>query len=309
MMRAALLKLSQSVKAREAFTHYKFMQRASRRFVAGEKLEEAVSAVRELNQSGIIATLDHLGENVRSETEARAAQREYFAILDQIERSKVRSNASLKLTQMGMDVSTELCYEIVQAIVERAKRAQNFVRLDMESSTYIDRTLDIYTKLRTAGLENVGVVIQSYLYRSAQDIERLIEQGANVRLCKGAYQEPASIAFPQKKEVDANYRALVELMLSEKAQAKGAYPALATHDEAIINWAKQFVRDQKISPEKFEFQMLYGIRRDLQQRLVNEGYRVRVYVSYGTHWYPYFMRRLAERPANLLFLIKNFLRG
>ncbi len=309
MMRATLLRLSQSSIAREAFTHYKFMQRASRRFVAGETLEDALHATQELNRNGIIATLDHLGENVASESEARAAQIEYFAILDQIEKSKVQSNASLKLTQMGMDVGVETCYAIIQAIVERAKRYNNFVRVDMESSAYTDRTLQIYQRLRDEGFANVGIVIQSYLYRSANDIDRLIERGANVRLCKGAYQEPASVAFPQKNDVDANYCKLVEKMLSEKAQQKGAYPALATHDEAIIQWMKQFARERRIDSNKFEFQMLYGIRRDLQQKLVQEGYRVRVYVSYGTHWYPYFMRRLAERPANLFFLIKNFIRG
>ena len=309
MMRTALLRLSRSAKARDAFTHYKFMQRAARRFVAGEMLEEALRVVQDLNHNRILATLDHLGENVSSEAEARAACEEYLNILDSIEQSKVQSNASLKLTQMGMDLSSERCYDNVRAIVERAKRYNNFVRIDMESSAYTDRTLQLYELLRKDGFTNVGVVIQAYLCRSTKDIERLVEIGANVRLCKGAYQEPASIAFPQKEDVDANYTKLVELMLSEKTQQKSAYPALATHDEKLIEWVKRFTRERKISPDKFEFQMLYGIRRDLQQKLVQDGYRVRVYVSYGTHWYPYFMRRLAERPANVFFLLKNLVRG
>jgi len=309
MMRTALLRLSRSEKAREAVTHYKFMQRAARRFVAGETLEEALQVTQELNRHGIFATLDHLGENVSSEVEARAAREEYLSILDSIEQSKVRSNASLKLTQMGMDLSFEQCYQNVRAIVERAKRYNNFVRIDMESSAYTDRTLQLYERLCQEGFTNVGVVIQAYLYRSAEDIERLGGMGANVRLCKGAYQEPASLAFPQKEDVDANYMKLVELMFREKAQQKGAYPALATHDGKLIEAAKRFTREHKINSEKFEFQMLYGIRRDLQQKLVQDGYRVRVYVSYGTHWYPYFMRRLAERPANVFFLLKNLVRG
>jgi proline dehydrogenase len=308
MMRTVLLRLSRSEKARGAFAQYGFMQRASRRFVAGEKREDALYVVQELNHQGILATLDHLGENVASEAEARAAQEEYRAILDQIERTKISSHVSLKPTQMGMDRGFDLCYENVRAVVEYARRYGNFVRIDMEGSAYTDRTLQLYERLRDEGFENVGVVIQSYLYRSAPDIERLIEQGANVRLCKGAYQELPSIAFAHKRDVDSNYKKLVERMLSEQALQRRAYPALATHDEKLITWAKGLAREHKISLDKFEFQMLYGIRRDLQQQLVQEGYRVRVYVSYGTQWYPYFMRRLAERPANILFLLKNLIR-
>ncbi len=308
MMRTVLLRLSRSEKARGAFAQYQFMQRASRRFVAGEKLEDALHVVQELNHQGVLATLDHLGENVALEVEARSAQEEYRAILNQIERTKIRSHVSLKPTQMGMDRDFDLCYENVRAIVEYAWRYRNFVRIDMESSAYTDRTLQLYQRLRDEGFENVGVVIQSYLYRSAADLEQLIEQGANVRLCKGAYQESPSIAFPQKRDVDSNYKKLVERMLSEEALQKRAYVALATHDEQLITWAKGLARERQISLDRFEFQMLYGIRRDLQQQLVQEGYRMRVYVSYGTQWYPYFMRRLAERPANLLFLLKNFIR-
>jgi len=309
MMRAALLQLSRSARAREAFMNYKFMQRASRRFVAGEKLDEALDVAKSLNSHGILATLDHLGEHVTSETEASAACSEYLKILERMKETQAKANVSLKPTQMGMDLGFELCYANIRAIAEQAQRYHNFLRIDMESSAYTDRTLDIYRRLRSEGFRNVGVVIQAYLFRSAGDIERLCELGANVRLCKGAYQEPAKIAFPQKRDVDANFLKLIELMLSSNAQQKGAYLALATHDEKIIEWAKGFFREREISSEKFEFQMLHGIRRDLQQKLVREGYRVRVYVSYGAHWYPYFMRRLAERPANLLFLAKNLIRG
>jgi proline dehydrogenase len=289
--------------------NYKFMQRASRRFVAGERLDEALEVAKGLNSHGILATLDHLGEHITSETEASAACSEYLKILEHVKESQVKSNISLKPTQMGMDLGFELCYAKTRAIAEQAQRYHNFLRIDMESSAYTDRTLEVYRRLRGEGFSNVGVVIQAYLFRSAGDIERLCELGANVRLCKGAYQEPTEIAFPQKKDVDANFLKLIELMLSVQAQQKGAYAALATHDEKIIDWAKLFTREREISPEKFEFQMLHGIRRDLQQQLVQEGYRVRVYVSYGTHWYPYFMRRLAERPANLFFLAKNLIRG
>jgi proline dehydrogenase len=309
MMRTVLLRLSRNEKAREAFTHYKFMQRAARRFVAGQTLEEALSSVRELNELEILATLDHLGENVTSEAEARAAQAEYLQVLDHIAQTRVRSNVSLKLTQMGLDVSDALCAQLLRAIVSRAQLYENFVRIDMEGSAYTDRTLRLYEALRDEGYANVGVVIQSYLYRSANDVERLIERGANVRLCKGAYQEPPSLAFPQKSDVDANYQRLLERITSEEAQRRGIYVAIATHDAKLIEWAKRLAEARKIPRERFEFQMLYGIRRDLQQQLVRAGYRVRVYVSYGTHWYPYFMRRLAERPANLFFLLRNVLRG
>ncbi len=309
MMRALLLKLSRNGALQSAFSHYRFAQRAARRFIAGERLEEAIAVVRELNSKNILATLDHLGENTTNEREAMAAADEYLTILDTIAQTKVQSEVSLKLTQMGLDISFKLCLQNMRRILERARAHNNFVCLDMESSAYTDRTLDIYERLRRDGFDNVGVVIQSYLRRSARDLERVIEWGAKVRLCKGAYQEPASIAFPSKRDVDAHYLKLLEMLFSPRAQEKGVYPAIATHDEKIICWAIDYVQQRKISKDRFEFQMLYGIRRDLQLKLAQQGYRMRVYVSYGTHWYPYFMRRLAERPANLLFLVRNLVKG
>ncbi|MCI2429769.1 proline dehydrogenase family protein [Candidatus Acetothermia bacterium] len=309
MMRTMLLKLSQNSSLREAFSKYRFAQRAARRFIAGERLSEAIAVVRELNREKILATIDHLGENTTSESAARAAAEEYIVALDAIAQSKIQSEVSLKLTQMGLDLAPTLCLENMRRILERAQRYQNFVCIDMESSAYTDRTLDLYEALRCEGFENVGVVIQSYLKRSERDIDRLIERGIKVRLCKGAYQEPPSIAFAHKRDVDANYLKLLEMLFSPRAQENGVYMAIATHDEKIIRWAIDYVQRHKISKDRFEFQMLYGIRRDLQLKLAQEGYRVRVYVSYGTHWYPYFMRRLAERPANLLFLVKNLVRG
>lgn len=309
MMRALLLRLSRNGALQSAFSKYRFAQRAARRFIAGERLEEAIAVVRELNSKNILATLDHLGENTTNEREAMAAADEYLTILDTIAQTKVQSEVSLKLTQMGLDISFELCLQNMRRILERARAHNNFVCIDMESSAYTDRTLDIYERLRRDGFDNVGVVIQSYLRRSARDLERVIEWGAKVRLCKGAYQEPASIAFPSKRDVDAHYLKLLEMLFSPRAQEKGVYSAIATHDEKIIRWAIDYVQQRTIPKDRFEFQMLYGIRRDLQLKLAQQGYRMRVYVSYGTHWYPYFMRRLAERPANLLFLVKNLVKG
>jgi proline dehydrogenase len=309
MMRAMLLKLSQNHAMQSAFSRYRFAQRAARRFIAGERLDEAIAVVRELNAKNILATLDHLGENTTNEREAIAAADEYLKILDAIAQTGVQSEISLKLTQMGLDISYELCLQNMRRIVERARQYKNFVCIDMESSAYTDRTLDLYETLRREGFDNVGPVIQAYLRRSERDVERIIEWGARVRLCKGAYQEPPEIAFPNKRDVDANYVKLLEKLFSPRAREKGVYPAIATHDEKIIRWALQYVREHQIPTDRFEFQMLYGIRRDLQIQLAQAGYRVRVYVSYGTHWYPYFMRRLAERPANVFFVVKNLIRG
>ncbi len=309
MMRALLLRLSQNHAVQSAFSQYRFAQRAARRFIAGERLDEAIAVVRELNATNILATLDHLGENTTNEREALAAADEYLKILDAIAQTGVQSEISLKLTQMGLDISFELCFQNMRRILERARAYQNFVCMDMESSAYTDRTLNLYEQLRREGFDNVGPVIQAYLKRSERDVERLIEWGVKVRLCKGAYQEPPEIAFPRKRDVDANYRKLLEMLFSPRAQENGVYPAIATHDEKIIRWATEYARTRGIAKDRFEFQMLYGIRRDLQMNLAHAGYRVRIYVSYGTHWYPYFMRRLAERPANVFFLLKNLVRG
>jgi len=304
-----LLRLSQNNTVQSAFSKYRFAQRAARRFIAGEHLEEAISVIKRLNVQKILATLDHLGENTTNEREALAAAHEYLRILEVIAETGVQSEASLKLTQMGLDISQGLCLENMRRILERAGEHRNFVCIDMESSAYTERTLNIYEALRRDGFDNVGMVIQSYLRRSERDVERLIEWGAKVRVCKGAYQEPPGIAFVNKRDVDANYLKLLEKLFSSRAQEKNVYPAIATHDERLIRWAIDFVQEHKISRDRFEFQMLYGIRRDLQLKLAEEGYRMRVYVSYGTHWYPYFMRRLAERPANVLFLARNLVRG
>lgn len=277
-------------------------RKLSKRFVAGETLEEALAVARRLNGEGITVTLDHLGESVTSLEEAAAARDVYLRTLDAIHQSGIQGNVSLKLTQFGLDLSTEQCLANVDRLVGRAREVNSFVRIDMESSEYTDRTLGIVTELY-ARHGAAGTVIQAYLRRSRADIERLNAAGIRVRLCKGAYLEPQSVAFPHKADVDRSYRELAELLL-----LKGTYPALATHDEAMIEHARRFALEHQISRDRFEFQMLYGIRRDLQRRLVAEGWRVRLYVPFGRAWYPYYMRRLAERPANVFFILRNLFR-
>ncbi len=307
MLRALLLYLSRNRRLERWIMKHEFARRAARRFVAGETREEALRAVEELNARGLLATIDHLGENVANEEQARAAAEEYLVLLPLITEWGLKSHISLKLTQMGLDIGKELCRANLERIVAKAKELNNLVRIDMEGSEYTDRTLAIFEEVHSR-YGNVGVAIQANLRRSERDLERLIELGANVRLCKGAYKEPPGIAYQRKREVDRNYIKLMEMLLSPEARAKGAYAALATHDERMIRHAQELERRWGIGREEFEFQMLYGIRRELQQRLADEGYRVRIYVSYGTEWYPFYMRRLAERPANLLFLLKNLLR-
>ncbi len=309
ILRSAILHLAQNARIRRWMSTVPAARRAARRFVAGEELPEAIEVVRALNAQGLRATIDHLGENTRSPEEAIRAAREYLRILDAIDEHRLCANVSLKPTQMGLDVDEELCYANVRRIVQHAKEKGKCVWIDMESSAYTDRTLTLYERLRRAGQDNVGVAIQAYLYRSERDVERLKEQGARIRLCKGAYAEPPDVAFPRKRDVDRNFRRLLEKLWSPEARACGVYVAVATHDPQILAWAQGFIRAHKIPGETFEFQMLYGIRRDLQRRLAEAGYRVRVYVSYGREWYPYFMRRLAERPANLGFLLRHLLRA
>jgi proline dehydrogenase len=280
----------------------------ARRFVAGEHLEEAIAAVSALNQQRLLATLDHLGENVTSETEARDATTEVLDLLTAIEAADVSSGVSVKLTQLGLDLSPALAAENVERIVARAAQAGRFVRIDMESSETTQPTLDLFEGLWSR-YKNTGIVIQSYLYRSASDVARMVDLGAPVRLVKGAYDEPPEVAYPDKADTDASYIQLMEQLFSEKARANRVCPAIATHDTKLIDWAKDHTRRLGIPPEHFEFQMLYGIRVGLQRQLATEGYRVRAYVPYGEQWYPYFMRRLAERPANILFLLRNLLRG
>ena len=273
-------------------------RRFANRFVAGETLETAVQAVRQLNAKGITATLDLLGESVHNEAEARAAGREYIRMLDEIDRLKLDSNVSLKLTAMGLDIADELCVDVMQGILERARQLGNFVRIDMESSEYTERTLRMFEdRLYPSFRQQVGIVLQSYLYRTQADVEHANALEARVRLCKGAYKEPETVAFPDKADVDANYVRCMETLM-----VAGNYPGLATHDDVMIRKACDFARRRSIAPDRFEFQMLYGVRRDLQEQLVRDGWRMRVYVPFGTQWYPYLMRRLAERPSNLAFI-------
>ena len=307
-MRAFFLWMSHRASLRRLITRLGFARRAARRFVAGETIDDAIGVIRALNAGGILATVDHLGENVETEADARRATEDYRAILDRIGKEGVKSHASIKLTQLGLDIGVDFCRENVACILRTAKDIGAFIRIDMESSEYTARTLDVYRSLRRE-YENVGIVIQSYLYRSKDDVAALCQEGANVRLCKGAYKEPPDKTFPHKADVDASYVALARMLLSNGARAQGAYTAIATHDPKMIEAAKAYVAEHRVPRHRFEFQMLYGIRRDLQQQLAKEGYTMRVYVPYGTEWYPYFMRRLAERPANVWFLLRNLFRA
>ena len=277
-------------------------RRLSRRFIAGANLEQALSVCRELNADGITVTLDVLGESITSLEEAAGARDAYLRTLSAIHEKGIQGNVSLKLTQFGLDLSAGECRANVGQLVECAATLNGFVRIDMESSEYADRTLQIVCDLY-AQYPVVGTVIQSYLYRSKADVEMLNARGIRVRLVKGAYLEPAAVAFPKKAEVDGSYVELMKLLLDG-----GVYPAIATHDEKIIAATKAYAESRHISRDAFEFQMLYGIRRDLQHQLAKEGFRVRVYVPYGEAWYPYYMRRLAERPANVLFILRNLFR-
>ena len=304
MLRSSLLYLSNQPRVFRFVRDNKLAKKFASRFVAGETLDDALSAVRGLNEKGITVSLDLLGESVTNEREARAAASEYLTILDRIKQEKLNANVSVKLTAMGLDISEELCVAVMHDVLGRAQAYETFVRLDMESSAYTERTLRLfYDRLYPSYKENVGIVLQSYLYRTASDVDQAVEARARVRLCKGAYKEPASVAFSEKKDVDANYVKCMHTLL-ERAH----YPGIATHDPAIIDEAKRFVREAGIDRSRFEFQMLYGIRRDLQEQLVNEGYNMRVYVPFGTQWYPYLMRRLAERPANVAFITGNVVR-
>jgi proline dehydrogenase len=305
--RALFLALSNSERMRRLATETAPAQAVSRRFVAGEKRAEAVSLVQRLNLEGLLGTLDYLGENTASEMEARDSAAEVLDLLGDIETAGAEAGVSIKLTQLGLDLSPALATENARAVADRAAEFGRFVRIDMESSEYVQPTLDLFEELRRSH-KNVGVVIQSYLYRSAEDVARLVELGASVRLVKGAYDEPARIAYSDKAETDASYLRLAEQLLGDRARSLGVYPAIATHDVALIDWVREHTGRYRISSDQFEFQMLYGIRRRLQHELIAQGYRVRVYIPYGENWYPYFMRRLAERPANLAFVLRSLLR-
>ncbi len=276
------------------------MNLVAHRFVAGEKLEEAIQVIKQLNAKKICATLDHLGESVLNEGEAVKAAKEYHEILEAINRSQVDSNVSLKLTQMGLDVDVNLCKKNVERIVSKAKAFNNFVRIDMEDSQYVDATIDLFSCLVEKYPENVGLVLQSYLYRTTGDMEKLAKYKPNYRFVKGAYKEPKEVAFPHKSDVDKNLIKIIEMHL-----AAGGYTAIASHDENIIEAVIKYTEDNNIPSNQFEFQMLYGICTGLQEKLAKEGYKVRCYVPYGSDWYPYFSRRLAERPANIAFVLKN----
>ncbi len=305
VLKEPILKLSQSAKMKNFVTHNKIGRSAARRFVAGETLADAMTATRELNKQNTHVSLDHLGENVYSEAEANHTTEHYLELLDLIASEKVDANVSVKLTAMGLDVDRRLCLDNISRVLERGQANGNiFVRLDMEGSDYTQRTIEICGELWDKGFRNVGTVLQSYLYRTPDDVKLMIELGARVRLCKGAYLEPIEVAFPEKADTDRNYIKCMEMLLD-----KGNYPGLATHDEKIIKHALEYVKANKIGPERFEFQMLYGVRRDLQRKLIAEGYNVRAYVPYGSEWYPYLMRRMAERPANLLFMMSNYWKG
>ena len=306
MLRALFIYLSESRRLR-AFAENSFGQKFSARFVAGNQVDDALRVTRAVNDTGLSVSVDNLGENVTNVDEARVSAVLYEQLLDDIASQKLNANVSLKLTHMGLDVDQKLAYDQVSALVAKAAgmNPKNFVRVDMEGSPYTQRTLDFVHELhRRPGHQGcVGAVIQAYMRRSESDVEKLLSEGIRIRLCKGAYKEPPEIAFQKKSEVDANYVKLMKILMKSQV-----YHGLATHDEKIINQAKTFALQEKISRDAFEFQMLYGIRRDLQQKLVKDGWRMRVYIPFGTEWYPYLMRRLAERPANVLFLAKNLLR-
>ncbi|HEY3221270.1 MAG TPA: proline dehydrogenase family protein [Gemmatimonadales bacterium] len=304
MLRAVFLWLSEQPRIFGFVRTNRLARTLASRFVAGETIDEAITALRDLNASSLSASLDLLGEAVLHAEEAQRACRTYLDLLDRIHGANASANVSVKLTQMGLDLDEDLCRRNVRAIIAKAKQHDSFVRIDMEQSSYTARTLQLFTDVFYPEFGNaVGVVLQSYLRRTAADIDAMIDLGARVRLCKGAYQEPEDVAFPKKSDVDASYIACMERLLE-----RGNYPGIATHDVTIIDHAKAFTKQQGISTARFEFQMLYGVRRDLQYRLRREGYNMRVYVPFGTHWYPYLMRRLAERPANIAFITTNILK-
>jgi proline dehydrogenase len=305
LSRSALIWLSRQEGLKDFATRFKVLKKLTTRFVAGESIDEAVDFIREINAEGCSATFDHLNESVGSDAEAEREVVEYLNILSKIEESHINSNASIKLTQFGLGLDPELAYRNARKVVEDAHRRGNFVRVDMEDSNVTQVTLDIFKRLRSEfGLNDVGIVLQSYLRRTYSDAQELLKLPARIRICKGAYNEPPEVAFPDKKDVDANYVRVMQLLLSS-----GTYHGIATHDPKMIDATVNFVNKEGIGKDKFEFQMLYGIRRDLQRQLARDGYNMRIYVPYGKHWYPYFMRRLAERPANVWFVLKNILKG
>ena len=308
LSRSVLLFLSRQEGLKDFAARFKPFQKVTTRFVAGESISEAVAAIRALNALGCTASFDHLNESVTSVEETRAEVAEYLDILKEIDATGIKSNVSIKLTQFGLDIDPELAYRNAREVVAEAARRGNFVRVDMEQSSVTQITIEIFKRLRAEfDVNTVGIVLQSYLYRTFQDAQDLLKIPSRIRICKGAYNEGPDVAFPEKAKVDENYLRVAQLLLDTSLE--GVYHGIATHDPDMINGTIRYAREKGIPKGAFEFQMLYGVRRDLQERLAREGHSVRVYVPYGKHWYPYFMRRLAERPANVWFVAKNFFKG
>ena len=318
MLRSFFIYLSKATWAQKLITNWGFAWRMASRFVAGETCADAIRAIRELNEKGINATLDHLGEHTSTVEEADRATEDILAILNEIDQAGIRANVSIKLTQIGMGLDEEICRRNLVRILDQVKKHGNFVRIDMEDTPYTDVTLDTFYSMLQRGfsVNQVGMVVQSYLYRTEADVRKLLEYNTHLRLVKGAYKEPPDKAFPKKADVDANFDLLSKLTIdaalkieANQVSADGRVPpipAIATHDEKRIAFAKQYAEKAGLPKEALEFQMLFGIRRDLQEQLIKQGYPVRVYVPFGTHWYPYYMRRLAERPANIWFFVSNY---
>jgi proline dehydrogenase len=303
--RNALLWLSGQEGLKDLATRFGYFKRLTTRFVAGDTIDETIPRIRQFNSENCTASFDHLNEAVGSAGEAEQEVVEYLNILAKIDEEHIRSNVSIKLTQFGLAVDPELAYRNARRVVEEAHRRGNFVRVDMEDSSVTQATIDIFKRLRSEfDVNTVGIVLQSYLYRTFADAEELVKLPARIRICKGAYNEPAEVAFPDKKDVDANYVKVMQLLLGS-----GIYHGIATHDPKMIDATIDFATREGIGKEKYEFQMLYGVRRDLQRQLARNGFNMRIYVPYGKHWYPYFMRRLAERPANIWFVLKNLMKG
>ena len=319
MLRILLSYLAQAVWARRIVQSWGFARKMSARFVAGETIDQAVDVVKELNKRGINATLDHLGENVCTEEDARQSADEILALIDKLKHEGVASGVSIKLSQIGLVVDSALCEENLLKILVRAKSNNIFIRVDMEDSSLTEKTLDLFTKTRNQGYHSiVGIAIQAYLYRTEDDVRKLLETSSKIRICKGAYKEPQAIAFPKKSDVDANFDKITEILLDKslaeesRISADGSFPpipAIGTHDEDRINYALDYARSINLPMQGLEIQMLHGIRKNLQDQLAKQGYPVRVYVPYGSEWYPYFVRRLAERPANLWFFLTNLFRS
>ena len=303
--RNALIWLSRQEGLKDFAARFRYFKKITTRFVAGDTIDETIPIIRQLNAENCTASFDHLNESVGSAGEAENEVAEYQNILAKIDETKIRSNVSIKLTQFGLGLDPELAYRNARRVVEEAHRRGNFVRVDMEDSRVTQSTIDIFKRLRDEfDLNTVGIVLQSYLYRTFADAQELIKIPARIRICKGAYLEPPEVAFPDKKDVDANYIKVMQLLLSS-----GTYHGIATHDPKMIDATIDFAKREGIGKEKYEFQMLYGVRRDLQRQLARDGFNLRIYVPYGKHWYPYFMRRLAERPANVWFVLKNLAKG